>query len=148
MNGKRQRQQRILEVLARNRIDNQEQLQDLLLAEGQSSTQSTLSRDLRELGIVKGPEGYRVLAADSRRSDPLKLLKRSLRGMFAGVDAGGNIVVLRAKNENARSLASELEKVQLHQVVCAVPCDDTVLIVTRTPAQAREVVRLLQKVSR
>ena len=52
MADKRGRQQRILELLAHNRIQSHEQLQDLLLAEDMACSQTTLSRDLRELGVV------------------------------------------------------------------------------------------------
>ncbi len=58
MADKRQRQQRIREILARNEIHSQDQLQDLLSAESIRTTQATLSRDMRELGAVKGSGGY------------------------------------------------------------------------------------------
>lgn len=137
------RQQRILELLTHNRIDSQEQLQDLLLAEGLSCSQTTLSRDLRELGIVKGETGYGAPRGAPGR-DGLTRLARELGAELAASDAGGSIAVLRPAGADAGRLARAIEEAGLPQVVAALASDGRVLVVTRTPADARRLAAALR----
>jgi len=134
--GKRARQQRIVELLAHNRIENQEQLQGLLLAEELACSQTTLSRDLQELGVVKDADGYRV-PTGAFGENALARLARELGPRLRGVDAGGSIAVLRPREGDSASLARAIDTAGLPQVVACVACDGVVLVVTRTPADAR-----------
>lgn len=145
VNDKRQRQQQILDLVSRNRVESQDELQDLLAAEGVRTTQSTLSRDLRELGIVKGSAGYRIPLRDPAGPDRLRALAREIGPRLISVDWGGNLVVLRVSgNEIARAIAARIEGARLHQTTAALACDDAVLVVARTQAYAREIVRRLR----
>lgn len=144
MVSKRERQQRILEIVARNQVESHEILLDLLLAEGLSTTQSTLSRDLRELGVVKGPDGYRLLGPGGPRPHLLRDLARSLRPHLQSWDTGGNIVVLKpSEAEGARRVADLISSARVPEVVASLACDGSVLVVARTPAQARDLARKL-----
>lgn len=141
-----QRQQHILDVLSRNQVDSQEELRDLLLAEGMETTQSTLSRDLRALGVVKGPAGYRVPGRDASAPERLLGLARVLAPGLLSVDWGGNLVVLRTgSSAAAREAAGRIEAARLPQAAAALPCDDAVLVVARTQAYAREMVQALRE---
>jgi len=91
--GKRGRQQRIVELLAHNRIESQEQLQGLLLVESLACSQTTLSRDLRELGVVKGDDGYRA-PGGAFGEDTLARLIREIAPRLRSADASGSIAVL------------------------------------------------------
>ncbi len=142
MHAKRERQRQLLELIARNRIVSQEELLDLLLAEGVRTTQSTLSRDLREIGVVKGHDGYRLLGSGSPRPQVLRDLARSIRPLLEAWDTGGNIVVLwPGPGEEARTIASRIGGARAPEVVVGLACDGAVLVVTRTPSQARKLVR-------
>ncbi len=144
MAGKRDRQQRILELIARNRIDSQDELADLLATEGVTTVQSTLSRDLRELGIVKGPAGYRVLGRGTPRPNVLRDLARRIRPLLRDWDTGGNLVVLRpARGSDPAEVARQVAEARAPEVVAALACDASILVVTRTAGQARELVRRL-----
>lgn len=141
---KRERQQRIVELIARNRVVSHEDLLDLLLAEGITTTQSTLSRDLRELGVVKGPEGYRQIGPGAPRPHVLRDLARSIRPLLQGWDTGGNIVILKpAKPDSAAEVAGRVTEARAPEVVASLACDGAVLVVARTPAQARELAKRL-----
>jgi transcriptional regulator of arginine metabolism len=141
---KRERQQRIAELIARNRVGSHDELLDLLIAEGISTTQSTLSRDLREIGVVKGPDGYRQIGPGSPRPNVLRDLARSIRPLLQGWDTGGNIVVLRpARSDGAVEISARVSEARAPEVVASLACDGTVLVVARTPAQARELARRL-----
>lgn len=139
---KRERQNRILDVLQRNRIDSQEQLLDLLAAEEVVTAQSTLSRDLREMAVVKGPEGYRVPPPGAAGSSRLQTIARDLGARVRSIDAGGTVVVLRAeRTDDATALARRFDAGELPRVVAAVAYDRTVLVVTRSTTDAAELVR-------
>jgi transcriptional regulator of arginine metabolism len=140
--GKRGRQQRIVEILAHNQIENQEQIQQLLLAEGLICSQTTLSRDLRELGVVKDADGYRVPDAVAG-DNALARLARELAPRLLGADAGGSIAVLRPRERDASALARAIDTAGLPQVVASVACDGAVLVVARTPADARRLASAL-----
>jgi transcriptional regulator of arginine metabolism len=149
MNGKQQRHQHILDLLSRNRIDSQDEFQELLLTEGVETTQSTLSRDLRELGIVKSATGYRLPEREPARPRDLSSLVRTIGGRLVSVDWGGNLVVLKTTGmDDARDVAAAIERARLHQATAALICEDAVLVVARTQAYAREIVRLLRENSR
>jgi len=140
--GKRGRQQRIVELLAHNRIESQEQIQGLLLAEDLACSQTTLSRDLQELGVVKGADGYRT-PSGGFGENTLARLARELAPRLRAVEAGGNIAVLRPRESDASSLARAIDTAGLPQVIAGVACDGVVLVVTRTPADARRLASAL-----
>lgn len=142
MAGKRGRQQRIVELLAHNRIESQEQIQGLLLAEDLACSQTTLSRDLQELGVVKGADGYRT-PSGGFGENTLARLARELAPRLRAVEAGGNIAVLRPRESDASSLARAIDTAGLPQVIAGVACDGVVLVVTRTPADARRLASAL-----
>jgi len=140
--GKRGRQQRIVELLTHNRIESQEQLQELLRAEDLACSQTTLSRDLHELGVIKGADGYRA-PSGAFGENTLARLSRELAPRLRVVDAGGSIAVLRAREGDATAIAAAIDTAGLPQVVASVACDGVVLVVTRMPADARRLVSAL-----
>lgn len=146
MSERSERHRHILDVLARNRIDSQDELQDLLRAEGRLTTQSTLSRDLRDLGVVKGNGGYRPPERDAAAPERLRTLATRIGGRLTSVDSGGNLIVLEtASGVDAREVADRIRNAGLHQVVSALVADGAVLVVARSQAYAREVVRELRE---
>jgi transcriptional regulator of arginine metabolism len=143
---KSQRQQQILDVMSRNQVTSQVELLDLLLAEGVRTTQSTLSRDLREMGIIKGHSGYRLPSRDETGAGRLQALARAVGPRLVNVDWGGNLVVLTcAEAGEAREIADRVGRARLHQAAGAVPCEGAVLVVARSQAYARELVRALRE---
>ncbi len=142
MAGKRARQQRIVELLVHNRIESQEQLQALLLAEDLACSQTTLSRDLQELGVIKGADGYRAPNGEFAE-DSLARLARELAPRLRAADAGGSTAVLRPRDGDAAALARAIDASGLPQVIASVACDGLVLVLTRTPADARRLATAL-----
>ena len=140
--GKPQRQHRILRVLEHHPVASQAQLVLLLEAEGIVATQATVSRDLEELGAVKvrsasgmtyaiPPEGQprpgTTEAVDAR-------LARLLEELCVSAEATGGFVVLRTPPGGAHFLAAALDRSGLPEVAGTVAGDDTVLLITRSPA--------------
>jgi transcriptional regulator of arginine metabolism len=135
------RQARIADLIGRQPVRSQAELADLLAADGVAVTQATLSRDLEELGAVKqrsaGGAAYHVPSGDlppPGRSvselGPARLL-RMLTELLVGVDASGNLAVLRTPPGAAQLLASAIDRAGLPDVVGTVAGDDTLLVVAR-----------------
>lgn len=149
MSGKARRLSKIREVLARTRVQSQEQLAHALSREGVPATQATLSRDLRELGVLKGPDGYRladpVLDGAGVATHNLPSLERTVQAFLQWAKPACNIVVLRTGPGQASALALEIDSAAPPGVVGTVAGDDTVLIATPTAAAAQRVARMFTK---
>jgi transcriptional regulator of arginine metabolism len=146
MNEKPARHARIRDLLSRTRIHSQEELQRLLRAQGVNATQATLSRDLRELGVLKGPEGYR-LSEGGTGHNPVddRELQRALMAYMRGGNQAGNLVVLRTGPGHAQALALELDKSRLPETLGTVAGDDTIFVAT---GSGRQAARLLSRLSK
>jgi transcriptional regulator of arginine metabolism len=137
---KAQRHAAILALVHRHRIGSQEQLRELLLADGVTVTQATLSRDIRELGLAKvaDPEGGAHYAAPAAETvpPPLGPLVATLLLSAEGV---GPMLVLRTPAGSANALGSALDRHAWPEIVGTIAGDDTLLIIARSPAARRRV---------
>src|SRR5215211_5358925 len=96
MNKKSERQKAILQLIGRHQIASQEELKRLLLGLGWSVTQATLSRDLRDLGVVRAPseDGARYLLPEMVGEDDKPSLDGLLPQLFSRIDGVGELIVL------------------------------------------------------
>lgn len=127
------RHSRILKLISAREIRTQEELADELRKEGIQTTQVTLSRDIRELGLVKTPQGWGVSPAPvaPRATDP----SVALREYLVDARAAQNLVVLRTPPAAANALASALDRADWPEIVGTIAGDDTILVVAPdTPA--------------
>jgi transcriptional regulator of arginine metabolism len=127
---KRFRQGQILKVLAGPPVASQDELRRQLVHLGVRVTQATLSRDLRELRLVKTAEGYRPLsaaAADETSSVPA--LARALKEFLLDVRPAQNMLVLKTPPGGAQPIAAALDAERWKEVAGTLAGDDTVLIV-------------------
>ena len=124
--NKSYRQGQILKVIRRTEVFTQEELARELNALGIHATQVTLSRDMRDLGLVKTPEGYRQLPMETSGPD----LTAAAEEYLQDIRIAQNLVVLRTSPGNANSLAIALDREELDDVVGTVAGDDTVLVIT------------------
>ena len=141
--SKTARHSRIVSLIRDRGVRSQSELGDLLAAEGLSTTQATLSRDLEELGAVKvrGTDGAAAsYVIPEEGQGPLRTaeqaperLRRLLRELLTGADSTGNLVVLRVPAGAAQFLASALARAGLPEVVGTIAGDDTILVVVRDP---------------
>ena len=120
------RQGQILKVIRGKEIYTQEELARELGQLGIQTTQVTLSRDMRELGLVKTPEGYRQLPPEA--SGPQ--LGDVANEYLLDIRVAQNLVVLRTSPGNASPLAVAVDREELPEVVGTVAGDDTVLVIT------------------
>lgn len=135
---KQLRQETILRLVRYKAITNQLALQHELRKTGIQTTQTTLSRDLADLGLVKTPEGYkRPAQIVPESSAPLNELKRMLREFMREAQAANNLVVVKTPTGSANALGIALDKAALTEIVGTVAGDDTILVVTRSASTAR-----------
>jgi transcriptional regulator of arginine metabolism len=140
-----QRRQRIRELLARNDVLTQEQLLALLEVEGMQTTQATISRDLKELGVRKAPRGYAMPAVSMESPAGRKHMAAPLRGLIERVERGGTVVVLHTRAGQADTAALAMNRCGLREVLGAIAGNDVVFIATQTAAQARSLQRLISE---
>src|SRR5437588_10601658 len=119
------RQGQILKIIREKEVFTQDELARELAKAGIPATQVTLSRDMRDLGLVKTGEGYRQFA---ERTGPD--LADVAREFLLDIRVAQNLVVLRTSPGNANSLAIAIDKEELEEVTGTVAGDDTVLVVT------------------
>ncbi len=136
------RHRAIARVVASGVIRTQEQLRALLKEAGVRATQGTLSRDLRELGVAKGPGGYSIPSAPSARSQAQ--LGEVLAARMVSAEVAGTLVILRTDPGNAQSIAVLLDSAPPLGVAGTLAGDDTVFIATRSTRDAVAVHRTLR----
>lgn len=135
------RQRWIAQIIEKGHVENQEQLQSLLADRSVRVAQATLSRDLRELGVVKGAAGYALPGAAGNGSHPPvggRLLGDALRTFLLRADRGGNLIVLGTGPGHAQALALAIDRAELPGVLGTVAGDDTVFVAARSERAARE----------
>jgi transcriptional regulator of arginine metabolism len=139
--NKRERQHAILELIATREIGSQEDLRQLLHRQGWDVTQSTLSRDLRDLRVARipTPQGLRYVAGDAAVVDdgsraPLAAI---LPQLFLSLDGVGPLLVVKTVIGGAQPVASAIDAEGSSDVLGTIAGDDTILMICRSE-QARE----------
>ena len=138
---KNDRQRRILEIVEREAIDTQEQLQQKLQEQGVTCTQATISRDIKQLHLIKEPAGggkYRYAVSSQRtRLNVADKLRSICRESITSIDAAQNIVVIKTMSGLANAAGAALDSISIPEIVGSLAGDDTVLLVMRDNASAR-----------
>ena len=142
--GKQGRQQLISELISSQPVQSQEQLVDLLSQRGVETTQTTLSRDLTELKVFKGPNGYALPDAVAMAQPTTTELKRVLENLLVSIAQAGTLVVLRTRPGRAQPIGYELDRGQLPLVVGTLAGDDTLFIATRSNNDAAALIQQLE----
>jgi len=125
--NKSYRQGQILKMVRSRRLRTQDDLAQALRGVGIEATQVTLSRDIRDLGLVKTAEGYAEGAAESVPAAPEV---ETLVGEFVSdIRIAQNLLVLRTPPGNANSVAVALDKANWPEVTGTIAGDDTILII-------------------
>lgn len=137
---KNDRQTKILEIIKNETIETQDQLQQHLSAQGIACTQATISRDIKQLHLIKEPIGqgkYRYAVSIQRnRLNIVDKLRTIFRESIVSVDHAQNIVVLKTMSGLANAAAAALDSMRISYVVGSLAGDDTVLLVLRDAESA------------
>ncbi len=132
------RHQRILDLIARESILTQEDLVERLAQAGLVVTQATLSRDLKELGLVKTAEGYSTTAElGGEAAAPAPSLAHVLREFVTDIKEAQNLLVIRTTAGSAQPVAAALDAEKWPELLGTLAGDDTILVVTSGNKQCR-----------
>ncbi|HYT73486.1 MAG TPA: hypothetical protein VEL79_01950 [Vicinamibacterales bacterium] len=135
------RQAQVLEIINQHPISSQQQLRERLRERGIQVTQATLSRDIRDLGLVKAAaEGAykRPAAVDTAKApDADAVLRRAVAGSLLGFDAVQQLVVLRTEYAQAQPLAEAIDRARLPNVVGTISGENTILVICRGDREAQ-----------
>lgn len=141
---KAKRHIKIREIIAKHEIETQDELVDALKKAGYNVTQATVSRDIKELHLVKVPlpDGrYKYSLPADNRFNPLQKLKRILVDSFVNIDSAENLVVLKTLPGNANAVAALIDNLDWEEIVGTISGDDTILIVCRNKKQSEKLTK-------
>jgi transcriptional regulator of arginine metabolism len=140
--NKGQRHIKIRDVITSNEIETQDELVDLLKSEGYNVTQATVSRDIKELHLVKVPmmDGrYKYSLPADQRFNPLQKLKRSLMDAFVKVDSAGHMLVMKTLPGNANAIGALIDNLDWEEILGTICGDDTILIICKSTEHTEEI---------
>lgn len=149
---KSHRQSLILELVDRQPVTSQEQLRELLHERGVQTTQATLSRDIRDLGLVKraADGAYRrpESAQGTYGGDPGAVLKHAVAEYLKTRESVQQLLVLKTDIGQAQPLAVAIDRVGLGEIVGTIAGDDTILVICRSAADAASLEKKLDSLRR
>ena len=147
---KTRRQAALLELVDRDALHSQEQLRRRLQQRGFEATQATISRDIKELGLVKraGDGAYQRPGIDAPNAETaLVALERATAEFLRRVDRVQQLVVIRTGVGQAQPLALALDRAQLPETVGTIAGDDTILVIARGARAAAALLKRLRDYS-
>ena len=148
---KARRQSAIVEVVEREPVRSQEQLRQRLAQRGFDVTQATLSRDIKELGLLKrSSDGAYQPAGAGASPAPTTLgaLGRALAEYLVNIEPVQQLVVLKTGAGQAQLLGLAIDRARLDEVVGTLAGDDTILVIARDAKNAQQVTKKLRDLAR
>lgn len=140
------RQNKILELIEKNDIETQEKLVSLLAEHGYDVTQATISRDIKELQLIKtlSSSGKYKYSISTQNEGPISdRLSNIFKETVKSTTWSGNIVLMKTLSGCANAAAETLDNIELDHVIGTVAGDNTILLVTDDPANSPKVVERL-----
>ena len=139
---KTKRQEKILQLISAHEIETQEQLLEELKAEGFQTTQATISRDIKQLRIIKelGPSGTYCYSVSTRPAEHTFSAKLDMifRQCVTSAEHAQNMIVIKTMPGLASAACSAIDKMELNEILGTLAGDDTAFIVMRDTASASE----------
>ncbi len=142
MMNKGQRHIKIREIITNRDVETQDDLVESLKNAGFNVTQATVSRDIKELHLVKVPlmDGrYKYSLPADQRFNPLQKLKRTLTDAFVKVDAAGHMLVMKTLPGNANAIGALIDNLDWEEILGTICGDDTCLIICRSEEETKVV---------
>ena len=142
------RQSAILEIVDREAVSSQEQLRERLRSKGIEATQATLSRDIRDLGLIKRPADgayRRAGTAVGSAVDPEVECRTAVDDYLRRYDVVDQLVVLKTDAGQAQPLAVAIDRAGLAEIVGTIAGDDTILVICRSAPDAAGLSKRLEE---
>lgn len=147
---KSRRQSAILDVVEHEAVRSQEQLRQHLASRGFEVTQATLSRDIKELGLLKRSSdgAYQPAGVEpASKGSSLDMLARALGEYLVNVEAVQQLVVVKTGTGQAQILAVAIDRSRLAEVAGTLAGDDTILVIARDSKGAQAIVKQLKELA-
>ena len=147
------RREEILRIVRESAVHSQDELLAALRRHGFAVTQATVSRDLKELGLVKTPGGYvetdalAPVAAFVPRESREHRFEQLVGEFVVSAEAAGNMVVVKTPPAAAQPVASAIDAAPIEDVLGTIGGDDTIFIAFRTPAAAATFARRVHQIA-
>lgn len=142
------RHQKIREIVENRVVQTQEELADILRNEGIEVTQATVSRDIKELMLIKVPVGngyYKYsFPPDQNIIYSQSRMERLFRDSVTGIDFSENLIVIRSLPGTAQYIASTVDNARWPEILGTVAGDDTLLVIVKPKEMVQDVMRRLK----
>lgn len=145
---KGRRHMKIREIVAKHEIDTQEELVERLSEAGFRVTQATISRDIKELQLVKIPldDGrYKYAMPADQKFNPIHKLKRAINDHFVHIDRTEQFIVMKSLPGTANVIGALIDNLEWTEIMGTICGDDTLLIVCRTKSDSTNVMNEILK---
>ena len=145
---KKERQEKLISLITENNIETQEELCEALRAAGFDVTQATVSRDIKQLNLIKVPAGdgrQRYSQHTEGRGEIDEKYVNVLRTGFKSMDMAMNILVIKTISGMAMAVAAAIDALDFSQIVGCIAGDDTVMCAIRT---VEDTVKVMDQIER
>jgi len=146
------RQSLIIDIIRNNSVETQEELAEMLKQRGVAVTQATVSRDIKELSLIKIPteDGrYRYsLPPEDAWVNSMERARRLFRDSLISMDYSENIIVVKTLTGNANAVADIIDNMPWPEVVGTVAGDDTIFVVVRERSTIKDVMEMIDAIRR
>ncbi|MFC0214218.1 transcriptional regulator AhrC/ArgR [Paenibacillus chartarius] len=145
---KGQRHMKIRDIIATKEIETQDELVEALKEAGINATQATVSRDIKELHLVKVPlaDGrYKYSVPIGSQYNPMQRLKRALTDHFIHIDYTDNLVVMKCLPGTANTVCALIDNLEWPEIMGTIGGDDTILIICRSKENSQNVVQTIHR---
>lgn len=141
------RQLKLIELINHNEIETQEALAEALRNEGYLVTQATVSRDIKDLGLIKvmtPNKGYKYAQPTSAEQKNSGKMLNLFRESVVSIDFSGNLVVVKTVSGGANSAAMLIDKLNFPEIIGCVAGDDAILVVVKGDNKVADIVDKLK----
>lgn len=141
---KERRKLKIIELITEHEVETQEQLVNKLRASGLEVTQATVSRDIKELHLIKVPLAnghYKYALPQQQGVLPLEKLRRTLVDYYVHIDVADNLVVMRCLPGTANAIGSLIDQMDWDELLGTICGDDTILLICRSQEAGADVMQ-------
>lgn len=128
----------MLEIVAQQEIQTQEELADALKKQGMRVTQATVSRDIKELRLLKvlaGGGGYKYAKAQRPEQDKSERLVRIFEESVVSIDGAGSFIVIKTLSGSANAAAEAIDSLHWDEILGTIAGDNTILVILRKEDQ-------------
>ncbi|GEB31633.1 MULTISPECIES: transcriptional regulator AhrC/ArgR [Brevibacillus] len=142
--NKGQRHIRIRDIISNQEVETQDELVERLRAAGFNVTQATVSRDIKELHLVKVPlpDGrYKYSMPAEQKFNPMQKLKRMMVDSFVSIDQADHFIVLKTLSGHANAVAELIDNLPWDEIMGTISGDNTILIICRSKENTAEVTK-------